>query len=64
VRTAFRKSVYDKVAARWKELGLPGQIPQVSLFEASSPVTYHELGGFEPGHKPAAASNGDKHSKK
>jgi 4-hydroxy-3-polyprenylbenzoate decarboxylase len=23
-RTGLRRSVYDKLAARWKELGLPG----------------------------------------
>jgi len=33
-RTVLRKEVYDKVASRWKKLGLPGD---------------HEVGGFEPG---------------
>jgi len=48
-RTALRKEVYDKVAQRWRELGLPGQIPGVRAFEADAKVTYHEIGGFEPG---------------
>src|SRR4029079_16634934 len=29
-RSMLRKSVYDKVAARWSQLGLPGQVPTVS----------------------------------
>ncbi|MBI2494724.1 MAG: UbiD family decarboxylase [Candidatus Rokubacteria bacterium] len=48
-RTTLRKAVYDQVARRWKELGLPGQAPAVRAFEADSKVTYHEVGGFEPG---------------
>ena len=32
----LRKATYDKVAARWKELGLPGQVPQVRAFEPES----------------------------
>ena len=32
-RTMLRKTVYDKVAARWTELGLPGGVPSVSAFE-------------------------------
>jgi 4-hydroxy-3-polyprenylbenzoate decarboxylase len=55
-RTTLRKSIYDKVAARWKELGLPGQIPTVRAFEADSKVVYHEVGGFEPGRQPAETS--------
>ena len=51
-RTTLRKNVYDKVAARWTELGLPGQIPAVRAFEAENKVTYHEVGGFEPGRQP------------
>ncbi len=54
-RTTLRKPVYEKVAARWTELGLPGQIPQVRAFEAESHVTYHEVGGFEPGKQPGEA---------
>jgi UbiD family decarboxylase len=48
-RTTLRRKTYDQVAARWKELGLPGQIPQVRAFEEEHEVVYHELGGFEPG---------------
>jgi hypothetical protein len=48
---ALRKTIYDKVASRREKLGLPGQIPRVAAFETSNSVTYHELGGFEPGHK-------------
>jgi UbiD family decarboxylase len=51
-RTTLRKSVYDKVASRWQELGLPGQIPTVRAYEQASKVTYHEVGGFEPGRQP------------
>jgi len=32
-RTALDKRVYDKVAARWQSLGLPGEAPGVSFFE-------------------------------
>ena len=51
-RTTLRKKVYDQVAARWNEFGLPGQIPSVRAFEADNRVTYHEVGGFEPGRQP------------
>jgi 4-hydroxy-3-polyprenylbenzoate decarboxylase len=51
-RTTLRKEVYDKVADRWSALGLPGQIPPVRAYEAESRVTYHEVGGFEPGQQP------------
>ncbi|MEE9143322.1 MAG: UbiD family decarboxylase [Candidatus Binatia bacterium] len=48
-RTVLRKEVYDKVASRWKKLGLPGEIPTVRAFEQETKVVYHEVGGFEPG---------------
>jgi UbiD family decarboxylase len=32
-RSMLRKSVYDKVASRWKELGLPGVVPGVAAYE-------------------------------
>ena len=51
-RTTLRKEIYDRVAARWTELGLPGQAPAVRAFESETPVTYHEVGGFEPGRQP------------
>jgi len=54
-RTTLRKNVYDKVASRWNELGLPGKIPEVRAFEAESKVVYHEVGGFEPGKQPGEA---------
>ena len=47
-RTTLRKSTYDRVAARWKELGLPGRVPQVRAFEEERAVVYHEAGNFEP----------------
>jgi UbiD family decarboxylase len=56
-RTALRKSVYDKVAARWQEFGLPGQIPSVPAFEADSQIVYHEVGDFEPGRQPSDESD-------
>ena len=55
-RTTLRKSIYDQVGARWKELGLPGQIPTVRAFEADRKVVYHEVGGFEPGRQPGETS--------
>jgi UbiD family decarboxylase len=51
-RTALRKEIYDKVAAQWKKLGLPGQVPTVRAFEEEKKVVYHEVGGFEPGKQP------------
>ncbi len=51
-RTVLRKEIYDDLAARWEDLGLPGQIPQVRAFEEDSQVVYHEVGGFEPGKQP------------
>lgn len=51
-RTTLRKPVYDKVAKRWKELGLPGAVPTVRAFESDEKVVYHEVGGFEPGKQP------------
>jgi 4-hydroxy-3-polyprenylbenzoate decarboxylase len=51
-RTTLRKKIYDQVAARWSELGLPGRVPAVRAFEADNTVTYHEVGGFEPGRQP------------
>ena len=48
-RTALRKEMYDKVAAEWKKLGLPGQVPDVRAFEEEKKVVYHEVGGFENG---------------
>ena len=50
-RTTLRKDIYDRVAARWQEMGLPGAIPSVRAFEQESKVAYHEVGGFEPGTK-------------
>ena len=50
-RTALRKEVYEEIAARWKSLGLPGQVPALRAFETERQVVYHELGGFEPGRK-------------
>lgn len=54
-RTTLRKPVYDQVARRWRELGLPGSVPSVRAFEAESKVAYHEVGGFEPGRQPGEA---------
>lgn len=51
-RTTLREGVYDKVATRWHDLGLPGEIPQVRAFEEEKQVVYHEIGGFEPGEQP------------
>ena len=47
-RTTLRQEVYERVAARWQALGLPGAVPPVRAFEAETPSVYHEVGGFEP----------------
>ena len=63
-RTTLRKKVYDQVAARWTELGLPGTTPAVRAFEADNKITYHEVGGFEPGRQPGEKKPKIKKSKK
>jgi 4-hydroxy-3-polyprenylbenzoate decarboxylase len=50
-RTALRKPIYERIASRWQDLGLPGTVPEVRAFESESKAVYHELGGFEPGAK-------------
>ena len=62
-RTTLRKNIYDKVASRWKELGLPGVIPTVRAFEVANKVTYHEVGGFEPGRQPGEEKAKQKNSR-
>jgi len=57
-RTTLRKPIYDRVAKRWQELGLPGTIPAVRAFEVADKVTYHEVGGFEPGKQPGEKKGG------
>jgi 4-hydroxy-3-polyprenylbenzoate decarboxylase len=42
---------------------LPGQAPTVRAFEADNTVTYHEVGGFEPGRQPGEKKAGDKKKK-
>ncbi len=37
-RTRLRKSVYDKLANQWQDLGLPGAIPTLKTFEPEGPV--------------------------
>jgi 4-hydroxy-3-polyprenylbenzoate decarboxylase len=45
-RTTLRKDVYDRIAARWSELGLSGQAPGVRAFETEAPATtYHDETG-------------------
>ena len=63
-RTALRKEVYDQVAARWRKLGLPGEVPEVRAFEQKSKVVYHEVGGFEPGKQPGEESTTSRKDKK
>ena len=63
-RTTLRKAVYDRVANRWKELGLPGGVPPVRAFETDSRVTYHELGGFEPSRQQALKKSKEQKSQK
>ena len=43
-RTVLRESVYDKVAARWSELGLPGTAPVLRDFETETKTVYREEG--------------------
>jgi UbiD family decarboxylase len=38
-RTRLRKSVYDKVSARWSDLGLPGKAPALISFEGEKSET-------------------------
>jgi UbiD family decarboxylase len=63
-RTALRKQVYEGIAARWKRLGLPGQVPAVRAFEMDAKVPYHEIGGFEPGHQSGERKTTDKKPKR
>ena len=63
-RTALRKEVYDQVAARWRKLGLPGEVPEVRAFEQKSKVVYHEVGGFEPGKQPGEEATTSRKDKK
>jgi UbiD family decarboxylase len=51
-RTTLRESMYNSVASRWQQLGLPGEAPTVRAFEKDDRVIYHEVGGFEPGAQP------------
>jgi UbiD family decarboxylase len=51
-RTTLRESMYESIASRWHQLGLPGDPPTVRAFEEETPVVYHEVGGFEPGRQP------------
>jgi len=59
-RTTLRKKIYNQVASRWTELGLPGEVPTVKAFEVENTVTYHEVGGFEPGRQPGENKPTDK----
>jgi 4-hydroxy-3-polyprenylbenzoate decarboxylase len=63
-RTALRRSIYDKVVSRWQDLGLPGKAPPVRAFEAADKVTYHEIGGFEPGEQPGESKPRGRTSRK
>jgi 4-hydroxy-3-polyprenylbenzoate decarboxylase len=56
-RTTLRKEVYERVADRWQELGLPGRIPTVRAFEQDQPVVYHESSAFEPGKRAAGGDS-------
>ena len=51
-RTTLRKSIYDQVASRWTELGLPGSAPEVRAYEADAPqaVAYHDETGPRAGN--------------
>jgi len=55
-RTTLRREIYDRVASRWSDFGLPGQAPTVRAFETDQRVVYHEQGGFEPGGQKGPAS--------
>jgi 4-hydroxy-3-polyprenylbenzoate decarboxylase len=43
-RTTLRQSTYEKVAANWKKLGLPGNAPQVRAYESEESFIYREEG--------------------
>lgn len=63
-RTALRKEIYDRVAAMWRKLGLPGEAPTVRAFEQETKVVYHEVGGFEPGKQPGGETPSTNKEKK
>ncbi|MBI4491871.1 MAG: UbiD family decarboxylase, partial [Chloroflexi bacterium] len=41
-RSRLTREMYDRVAARWAQLGLPGTPPRPLAFEEEQAVTYHE----------------------
>lgn len=50
-RTALRREVYDQVASRWQQLGLPGSVPAVRAFAEdgqSARYAYHETTDYQP----------------
>ena len=49
VRTTLRKDVYDKVAERWSDLGLPGAAPHLPVFEEQAAKATDLQGGRPEG---------------
>jgi 4-hydroxy-3-polyprenylbenzoate decarboxylase len=41
-RSRLTREMYDRVAARWTKLGLPGEPPVLRSFEEEDVVAYHE----------------------
>jgi 4-hydroxy-3-polyprenylbenzoate decarboxylase len=50
-RTTLTRPMWERIAARWSEFGLPGQAPELLAYDADAgAVRYHEaseLGGGE-----------------
>ena len=49
VRTTLRQEIYDKVAERWGELGLPGATPRLTTFDDGDVEGHHLQGGRPEG---------------
>ena len=49
VRTTLSKGVYDKVSERWAELGLPGVVPHLRVFETEAKGTVYKEEGQKGG---------------
>ncbi len=51
-RTRLRRETYERVVARWQELGLPGRPPAVLSFEEeSAQLTFHESQDLSIGNR-------------
>jgi hypothetical protein len=51
--------MYDRVAARWTKLGLPGEPPVLRSFEEEAVVAYHESVEIPQPGRPGARREDD-----